>query len=395
MPPVLERQETTSAGVGGQRPRDARRRHDALAAHARGQPRGRRRARVRLPDRHRQDARPGGALVARAAPRRRARSRAELARRATAASRGCGAAWASCCTRSCPRTRSCSRRTRLSSTRAARTASRTRRARRPSASRPVGFAAGAVSTCFHDSIMVPPRPSSNGSSSGALPRGARRKLTRDSAAPCGESRASALLHHVSLAQLLPRRHARTRRMLATGGGSLFRALPTTLAMNVPYASLMVASNESLRRRLNPTGAFSLPPPSPPPPPLAAAPPPPATPSRRGSRRRDRGGRAREPASWRAPRGFVVRYRGFVDAARIKTEHGRAASSAAACARVLTIGRRARSRGAVRERKRACCSSLKRAGRDRSVAFGSGKTPAFSGNVNFVGGHAARVVAPKT
>ena len=49
-----------------------------------------------------------------------------------------------------------------------------------------------------------------------------------------------------------------RRMLATGGGSLFRALPATLAMNIPYSSLMMMSNESLRRALNPSGAFSLP-----------------------------------------------------------------------------------------------------------------------------------------
>ena len=49
-----------------------------------------------------------------------------------------------------------------------------------------------------------------------------------------------------------------RRMLATGGASLFRALPATLAMNIPYSSLMMMSNESLRRALNPSGAFSLP-----------------------------------------------------------------------------------------------------------------------------------------
>lgn len=47
-------------------------------------------------------------------------------------------------------------------------------------------------------------------------------------------------------------------MVATGGASLYRALPTTLAMNVPYAALMMATNESLRRALNPSGAFSLP-----------------------------------------------------------------------------------------------------------------------------------------
>ena len=46
-------------------------------------------------------------------------------------------------------------------------------------------------------------------------------------------------------------------MLASGGGSFFRSLPTTLAMNVPYVSLMMASNESLKRWLNPSGAFDV------------------------------------------------------------------------------------------------------------------------------------------
>jgi solute carrier family 25 iron transporter 28/37 len=47
------------------------------------------------------------------------------------------------------------------------------------------------------------------------------------------------------------------RMLATGGGSLYRSLPTTLAMNVPYASLMMMANEGARKVVNPSGEYSL------------------------------------------------------------------------------------------------------------------------------------------
>jgi len=88
----------------------------------------------------------------------------------------------------------------------------------------VGFAAGGISTLFHDSIMVP---------------------------------AETIKQRMQLGYYRDATHA-TRRMIASGGASLFRSLPTTLAMNVPYASLMMMSNESLRRLLNPTGTFSLP-----------------------------------------------------------------------------------------------------------------------------------------
>ena len=42
-----------------------------------------------------------------------------------------------------------------------------------------------------------------------------------------------------------------------GGASFFRSLPTTLAMNAPYCSLMMMSNESLKKWLNPSGKFDL------------------------------------------------------------------------------------------------------------------------------------------
>jgi len=87
-----------------------------------------------------------------------------------------------------------------------------------------GFAAGGISTLFHDTIMVP---------------------------------AETIKQRMQLGYYSNASQA-TRRMMATGGVSLFRSLPTTLAMNVPYASLMMMSNESLRRLLNPTGTFSLP-----------------------------------------------------------------------------------------------------------------------------------------
>jgi hypothetical protein len=46
------------------------------------------------------------------------------------------------------------------------------------------------------------------------------------------------------------------RIVAKGGTSLFRSMPTTLAMNVPYNSLMMMCNESLRKWLNPSGDFN-------------------------------------------------------------------------------------------------------------------------------------------
>lgn len=86
-----------------------------------------------------------------------------------------------------------------------------------------GLAAGAVSTLFHDSVMVP---------------------------------AETIKQRMQLGYYRDGSHA-IRRMLATGGGSLYRALPITLAMNAPYSAFMMCCNESLRRRLNPTGEFSL------------------------------------------------------------------------------------------------------------------------------------------
>lgn len=155
----------------------------------------------------------------------------------------------------------------------------------------VGFLAGGVSTLFHDATMVP---------------------------------AETIKQRLQLGYYRDAGHA-LKRMAATGGGSLFRALPTTLATNVPYASLMMMSNESLRRLLNPTGAFSLPtfltagavsga--------LAAAA---TTPLDVVKTRLQTQGLGRAHASTGelhgAPQGFKVRYRGFADAARAVYESG--------------------------------------------------------------------------
>ena len=50
-----------------------------------------------------------------------------------------------------------------------------------------------------------------------------------------------------------------RRVLATEGlAAFFVSLPTTLAMNVPYGAVMVASHESFKKILNPSGERNLP-----------------------------------------------------------------------------------------------------------------------------------------
>jgi len=46
-------------------------------------------------------------------------------------------------------------------------------------------------------------------------------------------------------------------MARNGGQSFYRSLPTTLAMSIPYSSLMMASNETIRWYLNPSGSYSL------------------------------------------------------------------------------------------------------------------------------------------
>mmetsp|Transcript_12412 Transcript_12412/g.22129 ORF Transcript_12412/g.22129 Transcript_12412/m.22129 type:complete len:389 (-) Transcript_12412:330-1496(-) len=43
-----------------------------------------------------------------------------------------------------------------------------------------------------------------------------------------------------------------------GPWAFFRSLPTTLVMNVPFASIMVAANESCKKILNPKGEYNLP-----------------------------------------------------------------------------------------------------------------------------------------
>eukprot|EP00937_MAST-01D_sp_MAST-1D-sp2_P005758 g5758.t1 len=42
-----------------------------------------------------------------------------------------------------------------------------------------------------------------------------------------------------------------------GAGALYRSFPTTLLMNVPYGAVMVSTNESLKRLLNPTNEQNL------------------------------------------------------------------------------------------------------------------------------------------
>mmetsp|Transcript_7239 Transcript_7239/g.11554 ORF Transcript_7239/g.11554 Transcript_7239/m.11554 type:complete len:418 (+) Transcript_7239:427-1680(+) len=43
-----------------------------------------------------------------------------------------------------------------------------------------------------------------------------------------------------------------------GAGAFFLSFPTTLFMNIPYAGIMVASNESFKKVLNPTNEYNLP-----------------------------------------------------------------------------------------------------------------------------------------
>eukprot|EP00939_MAST-03C_sp_MAST-3C-sp1_P004333 g4333.t1 len=50
-----------------------------------------------------------------------------------------------------------------------------------------------------------------------------------------------------------------KRVLATEGmGAFFVSFPTTLAMNVPYGAVLVASHESIKRVLNPSGGANMP-----------------------------------------------------------------------------------------------------------------------------------------
>ena len=87
----------------------------------------------------------------------------------------------------------------------------------------VGAVAGGVSTLAHDMVMVP---------------------------------ADTIKQRMQLGYYRSAFHCLSR-MLATGGGSLYRSLPTTLAMNVPYASLMMMANEGARKVVNPSGEYSL------------------------------------------------------------------------------------------------------------------------------------------
>ena len=87
----------------------------------------------------------------------------------------------------------------------------------------VGAIAGGVSTFLHDGVMVP---------------------------------ADVIKQRMQLGFYRSGWHC-LERMLSTGGGSLYRSLPTTLAMNVPFSALMMSLNESIRKVLNPSGKHSL------------------------------------------------------------------------------------------------------------------------------------------
>ena len=90
----------------------------------------------------------------------------------------------------------------------------------------VGMVAGAVSTCFHDLVMVP---------------------------------AETVKQRLQLGYYRGAWHCLSR-MVASGDalGSLYRSLPTTLATNAPYGAILVATNESVKKVANPDGQYSLP-----------------------------------------------------------------------------------------------------------------------------------------
>ncbi|GMH55413.1 hypothetical protein TL16_g01900, partial [Triparma laevis f. inornata] len=85
-------------------------------------------------------------------------------------------------------------------------------------------AAGAFSTFFHDSIMAP---------------------------------ADTIKQRLQLGYYKGVRHCVKSMLKSEGPFSLYRSFPTTLAMNVPYGFIMVASNESLKKVINPSGEFNL------------------------------------------------------------------------------------------------------------------------------------------
>lgn len=88
----------------------------------------------------------------------------------------------------------------------------------------VGMLAGMASTVLHDLVMVP---------------------------------ADTVKQRLQLGYYRGPMHCLTR-IIRSGNGSLYRSLPTTLATNIPYGGVMMATNESIKRVVNPSGAFSLP-----------------------------------------------------------------------------------------------------------------------------------------
>jgi len=87
----------------------------------------------------------------------------------------------------------------------------------------VGFIAGSASGLVHDLIMVP---------------------------------AETIKQRLQLGYYKNALHA-INRMALNGGHSFYRSLPITLAMSLPYSSLMMACNETIRYYINPTGTYSL------------------------------------------------------------------------------------------------------------------------------------------
>ena len=84
----------------------------------------------------------------------------------------------------------------------------------------IGFIAGAVSTALHDLVMVP---------------------------------ADTVKQRLQLGYYRGPLHCLRR----TKFESLYRSLPTTLATNIPFGGIMIASNESIKQVVNPSGEFSL------------------------------------------------------------------------------------------------------------------------------------------
>ena len=343
MPPVLDARDH-QRGVGGQRPRGPRR-YTTLWQHMlaalRGPPSTRASSRSTRSRRTCRRPRGGGAASSFAVARELLGARGGVARR--------GAAWACCSSRRgrarahvrvvrgrAPRGRRARRRARWR-------VGRARRGRRPPRApcRPASTA-----------VMVPAETGA-AARSGALPSRARAvrasAAVRESAPP-----PSALL----VAQLLPRRHARDAPHARDGRRLALSRAPDDAAMNVPSRrSWSRATSRSAASSIRRAPLAARAPVAGPLGRAAAALTTPPTSSRPGCKRSSRA-RASATAGelGGAPRGFVVRYRGFVDATRaIAAEHGargffRGGRAARAHHRAVV-----RARGARTKARPASCS----------------------------------------